>query len=223
LNRRLIFSLAGAALALLMHAGLAQAQAPAGDSVVANASAEDPILAAGQIGCCHYDFAIDAHSGPSGESPAGSVTVQFIGRDLPAYSFSGHVSCLAVSGTTAVIGVIVDQSDGDVAPVVGQGVTLFATDTHGPVTGALFDPQPPDADRFADQLSSSGCPAFPAPPTSDALYYVYNGDIVIRDAQPFPTSKDQCKNGGWRNFPGFKNQGDCVSWVATGGKNPPVR
>jgi hypothetical protein len=37
-----------------------------------------------------------------------------------------------------------------------------------------------------------------------------------------PTSKDQCKNGGWRNFPGFKNQGDCVSFVATGGKNQPA-
>ena len=36
-----------------------------------------------------------------------------------------------------------------------------------------------------------------------------------------PSTKDQCKNGGWRNFPGFKNQGDCVSFVATGGKNPP--
>ena len=37
-----------------------------------------------------------------------------------------------------------------------------------------------------------------------------------------PTSKDQCKNGGWQSFnePAFKNQGDCVSWVATGGKNP---
>jgi hypothetical protein len=30
-----------------------------------------------------------------------------------------------------------------------------------------------------------------------------------------PTSRDQCKNGGWRNFTGFKNQGDCVSFVAT--------
>jgi hypothetical protein len=38
--------------------------------------------------------------------------------------------------------------------------------------------------------------------------------------KPFPTSKDQCKNGGWRNYPGFRNQGDCVSFVATGGKNP---
>jgi hypothetical protein len=34
-----------------------------------------------------------------------------------------------------------------------------------------------------------------------------------------PTSKDQCKDGGWMAFnnPSFKNQGDCVSYVATGG------
>jgi len=38
---------------------------------------------------------------------------------------------------------------------------------------------------------------------------------------PPPTSKDQCRNGGWRNLPQFKNQGDCTSFVATGGKNPP--
>jgi len=38
-----------------------------------------------------------------------------------------------------------------------------------------------------------------------------------------PTSKEACKDGGWENFifsPGpFKNQGDCVSYYATGGKN----
>lgn len=33
---------------------------------------------------------------------------------------------------------------------------------------------------------------------------------------PVPTSKDQCKNGGWRTFPQFKNQGDCVSFVENG-------
>jgi hypothetical protein len=37
-----------------------------------------------------------------------------------------------------------------------------------------------------------------------------------------PTSKEQCTNGGWKSFGGqFKNQGDCVSFVATGGKNQP--
>jgi hypothetical protein len=35
-----------------------------------------------------------------------------------------------------------------------------------------------------------------------------------------PTSKDQCKNGGWKNFGTmFKNQGQCVSFVASGGKS----
>jgi hypothetical protein len=39
---------------------------------------------------------------------------------------------------------------------------------------------------------------------------------------PPPTSKSQCKHGGWKSFGTmFKNQGDCVSFVASGGKNPP--
>jgi hypothetical protein len=37
-----------------------------------------------------------------------------------------------------------------------------------------------------------------------------------------PTEKNQCKNGDWENYPQFKNQGDCVSFVSTGGKNPPA-
>ncbi|HVE66260.1 MAG TPA: hypothetical protein VNC59_06735 [Thermoanaerobaculia bacterium] len=35
-----------------------------------------------------------------------------------------------------------------------------------------------------------------------------------------PTSVDECKNDGWRRFtsPRFKNQGDCVSYVASKGR-----
>jgi hypothetical protein len=41
---------------------------------------------------------------------------------------------------------------------------------------------------------------------------------------PAPTNQNQCKNGGWTHYADasgrpFKNQGDCVSYVATGGKN----
>jgi hypothetical protein len=37
------------------------------------------------------------------------------------------------------------------------------------------------------------------------------------------TSKHQCNNGGWKTFgTEFKNQGDCESFVATRGKNPPA-
>jgi hypothetical protein len=37
-----------------------------------------------------------------------------------------------------------------------------------------------------------------------------------------PTTTEQCKNGRWRDFGIFKNQGDCVSFVATKGKSPPA-
>lgn len=37
-----------------------------------------------------------------------------------------------------------------------------------------------------------------------------------------PTTNADCLNGGWERFEVFKNQGDCVSFVATGGKNPPA-
>jgi len=33
-----------------------------------------------------------------------------------------------------------------------------------------------------------------------------------------PTSKDQCKNNGWKGFPQFKNQGQCVSFVERQGR-----
>ena len=38
-----------------------------------------------------------------------------------------------------------------------------------------------------------------------------------------PTTKEQCFNGGWQAFKVFRNQGDCVSFVATKGKNPPAK
>jgi lysophospholipase L1-like esterase len=31
-----------------------------------------------------------------------------------------------------------------------------------------------------------------------------------------PTTKDQCNNGGWRDFSQFKNQGECIQFVNTG-------
>jgi hypothetical protein len=44
-------------------------------------------------------------------------------------------------------------------------------------------------------------------------------DVAVR----LPSSTVECRQGGWRNFGSlFKNQGDCVSFVATGGKNPPA-
>ena len=52
----------------------------------------------------------------------------------------------------------------------------------------------------------------------------FNGTIYNFEPYMVATDKDACKNGGWANLAdnkgtSFKNQGDCVSFVATGGKN----
>jgi hypothetical protein len=56
--------------------------------------------------------------------------------------------------------------------------------------------------------------------------FVGNGvdDLAFKASlsKPLPTSKNECKSGGWRSYGVFKNQGDCVSFVATKGKNPPA-
>jgi hypothetical protein len=54
--------------------------------------------------------------------------------------------------------------------------------------------------------------------------YPITGRLAISAVieRQLPTSTDQCKKGGWANFGSFKNQGDCVSFVASGGRNQPA-
>jgi hypothetical protein len=49
--------------------------------------------------------------------------------------------------------------------------------------------------------------------SADISNITFNGVTEV-PAPVVPTSKDQCKNGGWQNFtdPSFKNQGQCVSF-----------
>jgi hypothetical protein len=51
-------------------------------------------------------------------------------------------------------------------------------------------------------------------------------DDVRFNADVSPLTADDCKKDGWKRFHidgvAFKNQGDCVSFVATGGKNQPA-
>jgi hypothetical protein len=53
--------------------------------------------------------------------------------------------------------------------------------------------------------------------TANVTDIIVNGELQV----PTQAAKDQCKNGGWQDFtsPAFKNQGDCVSFFATGEKN----
>lgn len=62
--------------------------------------------------------------------------------------------------------------------------------------------------------------------STDALAIGIDGNTTTYDFEPdvvAPTTKDDCKKGGWKTYtePTFRNQGDCVSFVATGGRNGP--
>ena len=62
-------------------------------------------------------------------------------------------------------------------------------------------------------LAQNDCPGF----------YGDNGGSVsatITPVAPVPVSAASCKNGGWKTFGTYKNQGDCVSFVSTGKSNP---
>jgi hypothetical protein len=172
--------------------GVAGAQAPAQDSVVGS----------GITTATYSNGAVNITSGPSGEDPTGSASVIFAGETFVSTS----VECLSVSGNSAtfVIGLAPNSLGADFAR---------ATVVDNSSTGA------------PDTLAAAGHFA-PAPDCSPELGFagtesLIAGDVVVIDAPPLPTSKEQCKNGGWRDFGVFKNQGDCVSFVATQGRNPP--
>ena len=110
--------------------------------------------------------------------------------------FDGPPTCLNVQGNVALL-------------------TVF-DDVFGTVSVRITDAGP-TGDTMEAYPTPGGCPG----PLPHYLPIVFSGDIVVVDASSLPTSKDQCKKGGWESFGVFKNQGDCVSFVATRGKNRP--
>ena len=86
-------------------------------------------------------------------------------------------------------------------------------------------------DRFgAGSIGVSGGTVVVGAPGEDSNATGVNGNQMNNAAgnagaayvfAALPTLQDQCKNGGWKTFGIFKNQGDCVSFVSTIGKNPP--
>jgi hypothetical protein len=141
---------------------------------------------------------LTATSGPSGENPSGQVAFTVFG----ALSLAGPVTCLAVDGNTATLN-FQDQ-------VGGFGIT----------TVQVTDNQPDVFDSSPFGRAPTDCSPLPVTGLGGP---VSGGDITVVDAPPLPTSKDQCRNGGWRTYGVFKNQGDCVSFVASKGKNPPAK
>jgi hypothetical protein len=173
----------------------AAAQTPTRDSIsgTVTLSVPPPIRNGGLI------FSVS--SGPSGENPTGTVTVALLDFNVV---LDFQVTCLAVNGNAATVG------SRHVDPGLGEQLAYMQVVDGGP--GA------PDQIGTVATGSALACAKPPLPFVSTDP--ITSGDITVVDAPALPTSKDQCKDGGWRNFPRFKNQGDCMSFVATGGKKP---
>ncbi len=141
------------------------------------------------------DIQVDASSGPSGENPTGSASFHPAGI-LP---ISGPVSCLNVTGNTAVITV-----QGPFANLPGLlGFSLRVVDNGGSGLDSFqywpADPEVPDPiDCKVGSLDWFG----------GALI----GRAVVFDAPAGPTSRRQCRHGGWVKF-GFRSKKQCFRFV----------
>lgn len=116
--------------------------------------------------------------------------------------------------------------------VTRQGYTSWEDDTNGVNPAGVGTLATDGAGDGSLTVHFTGI----APGTYMLKFYaragVGGGSIEFQAPGPFsqtldltfaalPSSKDQCKDGAWQTFGVFGNQGDCVSFVATGGKNPP--
>jgi hypothetical protein len=143
-------------------------------------------------------FEISATSGPSGENPTGT----FFTEGIVGTAF-GTVTCLSVQGDLALFQVQAQQPPGAL-------LSLLVVDA-----GEL---------SVADVVQLTFATGTATECSSPELAYILfgtvtSGDIKVVDAPPVPTSKDQCKNGGWTDYgTTFKNQGQCVAFVQRGPK-----
>jgi len=196
-------SIAGLLLAVFALAGEAHASHDPGGTPLGEDFVTGTAISNTQCGppplCIYVEFTFDAHSGPSGEQPAGMVRIDIrttSGGTL--ISDRAPVTCLEVSGNQATIGA--RSQTGTFA----DGY-VFAVEDFG---GAGQD----SVSVLLDQAPSV-CPHNP----QTFPVHLLEGAVTVHDAVPFPTSKEQCAHQGWKGF-GFKNRGQCVAFVARGPK-----
>jgi hypothetical protein len=159
---------------------------------------------------------ISTHAGfgPSSVEP-GATTTMGMGTDTPANicrttntcapGYPNNGAVLTISGVAAAGLTFVSNGDTSAGCVQQDADTVVC---HY---------------QYFNNYHKSDNFMFAVSPTATAGNYTINVDLHVFSKTP-PADKTQCKNGGWTGFndaldnPMFTNQGDCVSYVATGGK-----
>jgi hypothetical protein len=208
-----------AAFAVLVFASSAGAQPNGEDSVTG--SQQIPFDGGGAA------MQVDARSGPAGENPSGTFSASFsYGSGSNNWYFrDGTVTCLVVDGNEAVVvgtgtyGGGYNPFTGEPNPELERWFRLYVQD-NGPPLGPFPEFGVRDVVSHDFSATEPDCSIPPVPPPPQWPLEATLGDVAVHDAPALPTTKEQCKDGGWRPFGVFRNQGDCVSYVATRGRNP---
>jgi hypothetical protein len=184
---------------------------------------------------------------PSANSVCGDGRWSKDGTNATCFNGFATPISFTLTGTTlpntAIISVAYNTTHFGYQPI-GEGAACFSTgagcgydslnvglNTVGaPSVGT--DPAPSDAYLFAHLVqgpnSNAGYCSTGAVDTFRLDTGCWGGfqpafKVDASTAAALPTSKDQCMKDGWKNYgTTFKNQGDCVSFVATKGKNQPA-
>ena len=147
-----------------------------------------------------FDIRVDAFSGPSGENPGGEASFGVVIQ--PELPVSGPVSCLKVAGNTAIL-----RIDGPFSGRPGFLAFIVRLVDNGGGGRDTFEYYPLFPELGMDLDCETGAPGY--------FGGSVDGRVQVTDAPPLPTSKAQCKNGGYAAL-GFANQGLCVASVARG-------
>jgi len=126
----------------------------------------------------------------------------------------GYAPAITVTFSTPV-------SNFSVLVLNGEDATVnytVASDVGGTVTKSLLPNLSSGADTF--NLPDTGITSVTITRGTSATVWDFFIDDVSFTATA--TTVSECKNGGWEAFGIFKNQGDCVSYVATDERNQPA-
>lgn len=153
-------------------------------------------------------------------APDGDTSIDMSGADAGTLSQTFDTTI----GNTYTVAFLLSGNPAGLPPVktlevsaTGGAVGIYSHDTTGTdLTSMVWTPQ-----TYEFLATSESTTLTFHSTTAGAFGPAIDNVVVTEDV----AMKDDCKNGGWESMidtagNGFKNQGDCVSFFATGGKNP---
>jgi len=182
------------------------------DSVQIASSADSYVVPTGGTLITSWTVAALADTGPVGlevwRPTADPLTFTLVGSTKPTTLKANFTNTFTV---TPAIGV----QAGDLIGLRVDGFVECQLTSAAGVIGFKYGPAPTGGDVTLDGVFGGF-----------QLNIAASVDVTINPPPPppTPTTADQCKHGGWQGLTDtngtlFKNQGDCVSFVATHGTN----